>query len=437
VLVLEIALVLVLILVNAFFAMSELAIVSARRARLQHLAGQGSRGARVALALADDPNRFLSTVQIGITLVGILAGTFSGATIAERLAVWALERGAPIAWAEPVAVTVVVLAVTYLSLVVGELVPKRIAMVHADAIAVRVAPLISFLSVATRPVVHLLRKSTQVLLRILNVREEARSPVTDEEVRALLAEGVEQGSIQHAEQTMVEEVLQLADRPVRTVMTHRHRVTWLDADATREDVLHQLREHGHSRIPVCAGSLDEPLGYVRTRELCASLVEAGAFDLKPLIREPLMVNETLGALELMRMFRRARPHIAFVVDEFGTFLGLVTPTDLLETITGELGDGGPESPSIVRRQDGSFLVEAQIELQELERELKASGFVQREGEGFTTLAGLILERLGRVPRVGDVLEVGPWQIEVLDLDRHRIDKVLLIDLSHKADNDLH
>ena len=418
------ALVFGLVLVNAFFALSELAIVSARRARLQSLAEQGSRGARVALALADDPNRFLSTVQIGITLVGILAGTFSGATLAERLAEWAMEHGAPDVWAEPIAVTLVVLVITYLSLVVGELVPKRIAMAHADAIAVRVAPAIHVLSLATRPAVHLLRGSTQVLLRLLGISERTRSPVTDDEVRALLAEGVEQGSIAPAERTMVEEVLQLADRPVRTIMTRRRDVAWLDVAATRAEVVSQLRTEGHSRIPVCAGSLDEPVGYVRMRELAAALAEPGEFHLQPLVREPLLISETLGALELMRMFHRARPHIAFVLDEYGTFLGLVTPTDLLETIAGEMGDGAVEEvPPVFRREDGSYLVEAQIELKDLEREIRATGL--SADQSFTTLAGLILERLGRLPRTGDVIEVGRWRVEVLDLDRHRIDKVLM------------
>ncbi len=363
-------------------------------------------------------------MQIGITLIGILAGTFSGATIAERLARWALAQGAPAAWAEPVAVALVVLVVTYLSLVVGELVPKRIAMTHADAIASRVAPVISFLSLATRPAVQLLRLSTEGLLRLLGVREQGRTRVTDDEVRALLAEGVEQGAIEPAERTMVEEVLQLADRPVRTVMTHRRDVTWLDVGATRDEVLLALREQGHSRLPVCDHSLDEPLGYVRTRELVQALVGPEPFDLRASLREPLMVSESLGALELIREFRRSRPHIAFVLDEYGTFLGLVTPTDLLETITGEFAEGGlAEAPAVQRRHDGSFLVDAQIELRELERELGAGGLLQ--GSEFTTLAGLILERLGQLAKAGDVVLVNRWRLEVLDLDGHRIDKVLV------------
>jgi putative hemolysin len=430
---LELSLVLGLILLNGFFALAELAILSARRARLQQLADNGSRGARIALQLADDPNRFLSTVQIGITMIGILAGTFSGATIAERLARWALTQGAPEAWAEPVAVALVVLAVTYLSLVVGELVPKRIAMTHADAIASRVAPVISVLSVVTRPAVQLLRLSTEALLRLLGVREQGRSRVTDDEVRALLAEGVEQGAIEPAERTMVEEVLQLADRPVRTVMTHRRDVTWLDVGASREDVLQVLRDAGHSRVPVCDGSLDEPLGYVRMRELVQALVGPDPFELRSSLREPLMISESLGALELMRAFRRSRPHIAFVLDEYGTFLGLVTPTDLLETIAGEFAEGPlPDAPTVHRREDGSYLVDAQIELRELERELGAGGLLQ--GAEFTTLAGLILEQLGRLAQTGDVVQVNRWRLEVLDLDRHRIDKVLVTALPDEDDS---
>lgn len=416
--------VLALILINAFFAMSELAIVSARRARLHQRVEQGSRGARIALALADDPTRFLSTVQIGITLVGVLAGTFSGVTIAERLALWALQHGAPKVWAEPVAVTLVVLLVTYLSLVIGELVPKRTALVHADAIAIRVAPVIAFISIATQPAVYLLRISTDLILRLLGIRERSGAAVTDDEVRALLAEGVEQGAFEPAERTMVEEVLQLGDRPVRTVLTHRREVVWLDAGASRDEVLAIIRDHGHSRMPVCSGSLDEPLGYVRIRDLVPALADPAAFDLRRLVREPLLVSDTLGALELMRMFQRAKPHIAFVLDEYGTFLGVITPTDLLETITGELtGESAVENPTVVRREDGTFLVDAQIELQDLAREIGSGGMLGQEA--FTTLAGLILDQLGRMPHTGDTLVVGRWRLEVIDLDRNRIDKVLV------------
>lgn len=416
--------VLVLILINAFFAMSELAIVSARRARLHQRVEQGSRGARIALALADDPTRFLSTVQIGITLVGVLAGTFSGVTIAERLALWALQHGAPRVWAEPVAVTLVVLLVTYLSLVVGELVPKRAALVHADAIAIRIAPVIAFVSIATQPAVYLLRISTDLILRLLGIRERSGAAVTDDEVRALLAEGVEQGSIEPAERTMVEEVLQLGDRPVRTVLTRRREIVWLDVGASRDEVLAIIRDHGHSRMPVCSGSLDEPLGYVRIRDLVPALADPAAFHLRRLVREPLLVSDTLGALELMRMFQRAEPHIAFVLDEYGTFLGVITPTDLLETITGELtGESAVENPTVVRREDGTFLVDAQIELQDLAREIGSGGMLGQEA--FTTLAGLILDQLGRMPHTGDTLVVGRWRLEVIDLDRNRIDKVLV------------
>lgn len=423
--------VLLLILINAFFAMSELAIVSARRARLHQRVEQGSRGAKIALALADDPTRFLSTVQIGITLVGVLAGTFSGMTIAGRLALWAFEHGAPLVWAEPVAVTLVVMVVTYLSLVIGELVPKRAALVHADAIAVRVAPAIAFLAVATQPAVYVLRISTDVLLRVLGIRERSGTAVTDDEVRALLAEGVEQGSIEPVERTMVEEVLQLGDRPVRTVLTHRREVVWLDVGASRDEVLATIRDQGHSRMPVCSGSLDEPLGYVRIRDLVPALGDAANFDLRSLVREPLLVSDTLGALDLMRMFRRAKPHIAFVLDEYGTFLGVVTPTDLLETIAGELtGESAVEDPAVVRREDGTFLVDAQIELQDLARRIGAGGLAGQEA--FTTLAGLILDQLGRMPRTGDTLVAGRWRLEVIDLDRNRIDKVLVTVL----DNDI-
>lgn len=427
---LEIALVLLLILLNAFFAMSELAIVAARRARLQQRADTGSVGARVALALSDDPTRFLSTVQIGITLIGILAGAFSGATIAENFAADLERYGVSSGAAEPLALGIVVLILTFFSLVIGELVPKRIALAHADAIAAHVAPTINLFARAAYPAVAVLRWATEGAARLLGVGSGHRTAVTDEEINSLIAEGTKQGIIHPAERAMVEEVLRLADRPVRTIMTHRTGIVWLDVDDPPETVREKIAAGGFSRFPVCQGDLDHCLGYVRMRDIADRLLAGEPLDLASLAREPLTISENLKAFDLMVMFRRARPHIALVADEYGTILGIVTPTDVLETITGEFSDGTASGAQVVRREDGSWLVDAQLEIHDLERALGAGGLAM--GSEFTTLAGLILSRLGEIPEPSEVIIINQWRLEVVDVDGNRIDKVIITRLGGRA-----
>jgi putative hemolysin len=427
---LEIGLVFVLILLNAFFAMSELAIVSARRARLQQRAQAGSTGARMALTLSDDPTRFLSTVQIGITLVGILAGAFSGATIAEKFAVELVSLGVSPRAAEPLAIAVVVLILTFLSLVIGELVPKRIALAHADAIAARVAPIINLIARAAHPAVAVLQWSTETAARALGVGSGKRTAVSDEEINSLIAEGTQQGIIHPAERAMVAEVLRLADRPVRTIMTHRTDIVWIDVNDPPEVLRQKLSAGSFSRYPICEGDLDHCLGYVRMRDIADQLLAGEPLALSSLVREPLTISESLKTVDLMVMFRRARPHVALVVDEYGSILGIVTPTDVLETITGDFVDGSQPGASMVRREDGSWLVDAQIEVHDLERALPAGGLAS--GQGFTTLAGLILAKLGRIPHAGEVVIVNQWRLEIVDIDANRIDKVIITRLSGRS-----
>jgi putative hemolysin len=427
---LQVAAVLGLMLLNGFFAMSELAIVSARRARLQQRADAGSAGAKVALDLSDHPTRFLSTVQIGITLIGILAGAFSGATIAGQLAVALVAEDVPEEAAQPIAIGVVVIVLTFLTLVIGELVPKRIALVHPDAIASYVAPAIKLVARLTHPFVTMLQLATEGVLRLFGIGIHTRAAVTDEEIHALIAEGTKQGVIHPAERQMVEEVLRLADRPVRTIMTHRKDLVWLDVTDTKAEVRKKIAESGHSRFLVCEGTLDNSLGYVRTRALVDKLLDEAPLDLRALIREPLVVSPELNTLELVAMFRHSRPHIALVVDEYGTILGIVTPADVLETIAGQLADEAANAAQVVRRDDGTWLADGDVELQDLERALGAGGLAT--GQGFTTLAGLILERLDRIPRIGEVVVFNGWRLEVVDLDVNRIDKVMISRLSGRA-----
>jgi putative hemolysin len=427
---LEISLVFGLIVLNSFFAMSELAIVSARRARLQNRADSGSRGAQVALALSDDPTRFLSTVQIGITLIGILAGAVSGATIAEGFADRFAQYGLSQTVAEPLALGLVVIVLTYVSLVIGELVPKRIALAHADAIASSVAPVIDVIARITHPAVAVLQLSTESVARLFGVGSGARAAVTDEEINALIAEGTQQGIIHPTERLMVEEVLRLADRPVRTIMTHRRDLAWFDISGSIEDLRRMIADNGHSRFPVCDGNFDHCLGYIRTRDIAERLLAGEALDVRSIIRDPIIVHENLKTLELMMIFRRARPHLALVTDEYGSILGMVTPTDVLETIAGEFPDDVSERPDVFRRDDGSWLVDASMELQDLERALGMGGLAT--GTTFTTLAGWILAHLGRIPQLGEVLVVNGWRVEVVDLDGHRIDQVILTPLPGRS-----
>jgi putative hemolysin len=309
-------------------------------------------------------------------------------------------------------------------------VPKRVALAHADAIAARVAPIIHFIARATHPAVAVLHWTTEAVARLFGVGSGNRAAVTDEEINSLIAEGTQQGIIHPAERAMVEEVLRLADRPVRTIMTHRTAIVWLDINDSRAVLREKIAEGGFSRFPVCEDDLDHCVGYVRMRDIADRLLGDEPFELATLVREPLTVTENLKALDLMVMFRRARPHIALVADEYGSILGLVTPTDVLETITGEFSDGTPSGAQVVRREDGSWLVDAQIEVHELERTLEAGGLAM--GSEFTTLAGLILSRLGEIPRAGDVIIVNQWRLEVVDVDGNRIDKVILTRLGGRS-----
>lgn len=424
----EIALLLALILINGFFAMSELAIVSSRRGILKQRAEAGSRGAAVALKLSDEPTRFLSTIQIGITLIGIVAGAVSGATLGRKLAVildqyeWLGGHG------EPVAYTLVVIGLTFLSLVIGELVPKRIAMTHPEAIAVAVAPLLKGISTTTRPFVALLQGSTALLLKLLGVHDQNQRTVTDEEITALLSEGAEQGVIDKVERQMIDEVLSLGDRPVRSMMTHRSQVEWLDVHATLDEIRELVVQGGYGRYLVCDDSLDNVLGYVRSRELIDVLLGKRDLDLRAMIRDPLVVPPSTKALSLLAQFKKARPHIAIVVDEYGDLLGMITPTDILETIAGDLaGEGHEAAPNVVKREDGSYLVDGQIGMDELEDKVGMGGLVV--GERFATLARFLLEQLGHIPRTGQTLVVNGWRFEIVDMDGTRIDKVLVSQLA--------
>lgn len=411
-----------LILLNGFFAMSELALVSSRRGRLEQMAEERVRGARAALRLIEDPTRFLSTVQVGITLVGVLAGAYSGATLAEPLG----DALKPTfgRFADPASVAIVVAGITYFSLIIGELVPKRVAMNDPERIAAMVAPFMAGLSIAGAPVVWLLRVSTEALMRLLNIPEKPESTVTEEEVKSLIAEGTRTGIFHAVERDMIDGVLRLADRSVRSVMTPRVEIVWIDLEDSIETIQREIAASGHSRFPAGRRGLEELDGVVHTKDLLDQLARTGSFDLTASIRQPLVVHEGTPVLRLLEMFRENPVHMAVVVDEYGVVEGIVTPTDILVAIAGDLPEDATDmQQSAVRRDDGSWLVDGMIGIDEAERLLARKGM--RGGEDFETLAGFVLARLGQIPQIGDHFDWDGLRFEIVDMDGRRIDRVLV------------
>jgi putative hemolysin len=420
----EILIVLALVLLNGYFAMSELAVVSARPARLEALARKGSRGARLALALARDPGRMLSTVQIGITLVGIIAGAFGGATLAEPLdnALARLPGLAPVS--AEIAYTLVVLAITYLSLIVGELVPKHLALRAPERIASLVAPVIDLLSRISTPAVWLLEKSSLFVLRLLGSEVQPRETVTEEEVRTLIAEGTRTGVFHKQEQEMIIRVLRLADRPVRAIMTPRVELVWLDVEDDPAEIARVIKESGHSRFVIGKGSLDEVLGIVHVRSLLDACLAGRTLDLRAAVRPALVVHDNMPVLRALEVLRQARVSMALVVDEYGEVEGVVTVEDVLEAVVGDMPERRlGEEPAIIRREDGSLLMDGLLPLDEVKLTL---GFESLPDEKtYHTLAGFILAQFGRVPEEGQTVAYGGWRFEVVDMDGRRIDKVLV------------
>ncbi|MGE0724364.1 MAG: hemolysin family protein [Alphaproteobacteria bacterium] len=419
----EIGVLLLLTGLNGVLAMSELAVVSSRRGRLEQLAAAGNRGARTALGLIDDPSRFLSTVQIGITLIGILAGAVSGATLGERLGDWLDTHRAIHPNGDAIAIPLVVVAVTYLSLVIGELVPKRIAMNDPERLAARVAGPMRLLSRLAAPMVALLSFSTDVVLRLLGQKRAKASTVTEEEVKSLIAEGTQAGVFAPEERAMIEGVLRLADRSVRAIMTPRQDVVWVDLKAPEAATVEILKTTEFSRLLVCEGAVDHAVGVVHTKHLLARTLRGQPLGLAEAMQPAIAVPESAPVLALLERFRGQGTHMAVVVDEYGLTEGIATPTDILEAIAGALPElGEEEGDRLVRRADGSWLVDGLLPIDELAH---ATGLPDLEGEGYHTVGGFVLHRLGRLPKVGDRVEHADAVLEVVDMDGRRIDKVLV------------
>lgn len=414
----------VLIAVNGFLVMAELAIVSSRPARLQKLAADGRPGADAALALNEDSARFLPSVQIGITVVAILSGAYGEAAFSPALA--ALFSGVSFLGrhAETIASAIVVVSISYVSLVIGELVPKRFALANRERIACAVAPTMDVIATIATPISALLRGSTETILRLVRPAGDTEPDVTEEEVKSMIAEGTEAGVFRKGEQEIIERLLRVADRSVRSIMVPRPDIVWIDITDSERVIYDDIASSGHSRFPVCRGDVDDTIGIVHAKTLLDQIHKTGKISIESAIKMPLYVHESTNVLKLLDMFKKSLTHMAIVLDEHGTVQGIVTPTDILTGIAGDLPEEEADiEPSAVQREDGSWLLDGQMPVFEVERVLGLTGLAVDDAE-YTTLAGFVLSQLGRIPGVGENFRWKSWRFEVVDLDGRRIDKVL-------------
>jgi putative hemolysin len=415
-----------LIFLNGVFALSEIAIVSSRRARLMQLADAGNRGAQHALALGSEPTRFLSSVQVGITSIGILNGAIGEAAVASRLRAGFEQMPLVAPYAETLSLAIMVVLLTYVSLILGELVPKRLALTNPEKVATLIARPMQMLATVGRPLVFLLSASTDTILRMLGVRHTKQPGVTVEEIRVMLAQGAEEGVFERAEHDMVSNVLNLDDRHVGSVMTPRSDVVFLDLRDPMELTREKLRKDPHSVLPLCDGGFDRVLGFIRSTRVIDQTLSGQPLDLAALAEPALFVPETMTLMKLLEQFKRTHLPLALVIDEFGATEGLVSLTDVVSSIVGDLPSEPGEEPSIVRREDGSWLVDGALDLETVARTLgRGSLLTDDEPQNYHTLGGLAMLALGRVPRTGDTFERNGYRFEVVDMDGNRVDRVMV------------
>lgn len=420
----ELLIVLTLILLNGLFALSELAVVSARRPRLKVMAAAGKRGANRALALASNPGRFLSAVQIGITLIGIVNGAYSGDAFGDYAIDGLRQLGMPEAVARPMGYGIIVIIITYLSVIIGELVPKNLALRNAESIACKVAPAMVVFSRLAAPAIWLLDVSTRLVFRLFRQPMESQTRVTDDEIKALIAEAETAGILETGEREMIAGVMRLADRAVVGLMTPRREVDWIDITAPEAKMRQSLIETPHSRLPVAEGSTEAMIGVVQTRELLATMLAGKPLDIRAHVRKAPIIPETADALDVLATLRQADVPMALIHDEYGNFEGLVTPADILEAIAGVFrSDASGTEPYAIERADGSWLLSGAMPVDEMSDLL---GLAVPEQRSYETVAGYFLARLQRLPRTGEHVDVQGWRLEVIDLDGRRIDKILAI-----------
>ncbi len=425
----EILILLGLILLNGIFAMSEIAIVTARKARLGKLASEGNRSAAIALKLGEDPTNFLSAVQIGITSIGLLNGIYGESLLAQPFSLWLQEWGLSAKSSGLLATVIVIVVVTYLSIVVGELVPKRLGQLNAERIACLVARPMHWLATLTRPFVWLLSASTNAGLRLLRVNQNGNSNVTEEEIHAMLVEGSEAGVIEDHEHTMLRNVFRLDERSLSSLMVPRSDIHYLDLAQPLAVNLQRLVEYRHNFFPVCNGSLSELVGIINVNTLLLAYIKGEPIDLAALTEEGSLLPETLDGLELLNHFRSHAEHMVLVVDEYGELQGLVTQQDLLEALAGDFQQEDGSDNWAFQRADGSWLLDGLIPLPELKDSLELVRLPEEEKHHYHTLGGLIMLLLGRVPKTGDLVTLEQWQLEIVDMDGLRIDKVLAMPLT--------
>lgn len=431
----DLALLVFLILLNGLFAMSEMALTASRKARLQVMLEAGEGGAQQAIDLHDNPTKFLSTVQIGITSIGILNGIVGEAAFAAPLAAWLQDvSSASPRTAQISATGLVVLIITFLTIIFGELVPKRLGQMFPETVARLVARPMEWLSMATRPFVWLLSAATHATLRVFGIRGGPSRGVTEEEIAASLEEGLETGVIEAQEHQMVRNVFRLDERQIGSMMLPRTEITWLDASAPLDEALALMAVHGHSRYPVCRGGLDDVLGVLPVQTLLTPIAAGQKPALADLVEPPVFVPETLSGMELLEHFRVSGTELVFVVDEYGEVQGVIGVRDVLEAITGEFSPSDADAWA-VRRDDGSWLLDGLIPVPELKDRLELKELPDEERGRYNTLAGMIMLLLGRLPRTADTVEWGGWSFEVVDLDGKRVDKVLVSRLMNPGDDE--
>lgn len=424
--IIEILILLVLFIANGIFAMSEIAIVSLRKARLEHLAKKGDKRHQVALELSNSPGTFLSTVQVGITVIGIIAGVFSGATLAERLTAYFNQFPALREYSQFLGYFLVVSIITYLSLIIGELVPKRIAINNPEKISLIVAVPMKFISVMAKPIVSFLTGSSNLILKLLMIKPSTEPTVTEEEIRTMIREGKTAGIIEKTEKEILDSVFKFGDKRVESLMTPRTQISWLDVASPLEENLKLISETKYTYYPVCEDSIDNMLGIIRFKDLFNLILENKAVSIKDNLFRPLYIPETSRALTLLEKFKETKNHIAIVIDEYGGIQGLVTVTDIASQVLGEFpASDAPEEPAAIKREDGSWLIDGLIPVDNFKEIFNIESLEGEEEEGFQTISGFIMMMLEKIPRSGDKFESDGITYEVVDMDGNRIDKVLV------------
>jgi putative hemolysin len=418
----EIFILLVLILINGLFVMSEIALVSARKARLEHQADKGDDRARKALDLSNNPEVFLAAAQIGITFIAILTGVYSGERFGRYLQPGLEKISFLRDYADTIATTIVVILVTFLTILFGELIPKRIGLLRAEKIAKLVTPPMNFFATITHPFVWILNRISNVFFRIFNIRRSKDDAVTEEEIKTMITEGTEAGTIDEAEQEIIERVFHLGDRNITSLMTHRSDIIWFNLDDNEEKIIKKIINEPHSVYPICDGSIDNIKGVVSIKDL---YITADDIPFKNIMLPALFIPENNSPYQVLEKFRQSQTHSAFIVDEYGSILGLITLTDILEAILGGIPQPDVPDYEIQKREDGSYLVDGQIPFYDFLTRFEKADWMNEGEHDFDTLAGFILHKLERIPKAGDKLEWKGFSIEIIDMDGHRIDKVLV------------